>query len=48
MSEKMKVNKAHDLFKELQDDSEISHVDCIDIKIKVLLKNHSLCLPLNL
>lgn len=46
MSEKMKVNKAHDLFKELQDDSEISHVDCIDIK--VLLKNHSLCLPLNL
>lgn len=48
MSEKTKVNKADDLFKELQDDSEISHVDRIAIKIKVLLKNHSLCLPCNL
>lgn len=29
MSERTKVNKSDDLFKELQDDSEVPHVDCI-------------------
>lgn len=40
MSERTKVNKSDDLFKELQDDSEVPHVDCI--AIKVLLKKQSL------
>lgn len=43
MSEKTKVNKADDLLRNCRMISEVSHVDCIAIKIEVLLNKQSLC-----